>query len=57
MNKKDFTLIKPNIWKHNTEQKYVIDLFLERAAEGKQQITCFCCLFAGHQRTGKNSIY
>ena len=34
MNKKDFTSIEPNIWKHNTEQKYVVDLFLGRDAEG-----------------------
>ncbi len=43
MNKKDFTLIEPNIWKHNTEQKYVVDIFLGRDAEGKQQRTSKTC--------------
>ena len=35
----NFTLIEPNIWKHKTEQKYVVDIFLGRDAEGKQQRT------------------
>ena len=43
MNKKNFTLIEPNIWKHNTEQKYVVDIFLGRDAEGKQQRTSKTC--------------
>lgn len=36
-------MIEPNIWKHNTEQKYVVDLFLVRGAEGKQQRTSKTC--------------
>lgn len=43
MNKKNFTLIEANIWKHNTEQKYVVDLFLGRDIEGKQQRTSKTC--------------
>ncbi len=43
MNKKDFTLIESNIWKHNTEQKYVVDIFLGRDSEGKQQRTSKTC--------------
>ncbi len=43
MNKKDFTLIEPNIWKHNTEQKYVVDIFLGRDENGKQQRTSKTC--------------
>lgn len=39
MNKKTYTNIEPNIWKHNTEQKYVIDIFLGRDENGKQQRT------------------
>lgn len=36
-------MIESNIWKHNTEQKYVVDLFLGRDAEGKQQRTSKTC--------------
>ncbi len=43
MNKKDFTLIEPNIWKHNNEQKYVVDIFLGRDENGKQQRTSKTC--------------
>lgn len=43
MNKKNFTLIEPNIWKHNTEQKYVVDIFLGRDSNGKQQRTSKTC--------------
>lgn len=39
MDKKTYTNIEPNIWKHNTEQKYVIDIFLGRDENGKQQRT------------------
>lgn len=39
MNKKTYTNIEPNIWKHNTEQKYVVDIFLGRDEDGKQQRT------------------
>lgn len=43
MNKKDYTLIEQNIWKHNTSQKYVVDIFLGRDLEGKQQRTTKTC--------------
>ena len=43
MNKKDFTLIEQNIWKHNIEQKYVVDIFLGRDEKGKQQRTAKTC--------------
>lgn len=43
MNKKTYTNIKPNIWKHNTKQKYVIDIFLGRDENGKQQRTTKTC--------------
>lgn len=39
MNKKFYTLIEPNIWKHNTEKKYVVDIFLGRDENRKQQRT------------------
>lgn len=39
MNKRNYTLIEQNIYKHNTEQKYVIDIFLGRDDNGKQQRT------------------
>lgn len=40
MNKKDYTLIEKNIWQNNSEpDKFVIDLYLGRDANGKQQRT------------------
>lgn len=43
MNKKDYTLIEQNIWKHNTSPKYIVDVYLGRDADGKQQRTTKTC--------------
>ena len=43
MKKEDYTLIEQNIWKHNTEQKYKVDLYLGRDENGKQQRTTKTC--------------
>lgn len=39
MNKKEYTLIEQNIWKHNSGKKYLVDIYLGRDEQGKQQRT------------------
>ena len=55
MNKKKFTLIEQNIWKHNSEQKYVVDIFLGRDENGKSQRTSKTCYSLADAR--KTLIY
>lgn len=39
MNKKDFDLVEPNIYKHKIQQKYVVDIYLGKDENNKQQRT------------------
>lgn len=39
MNKKEYTRVEQNIFKHNDEKKYIVDIYLGRDENGKQQRT------------------